>query len=187
MFWLRKNYVSRRGTCQIVCSISIEGKKIEFGTKLSIEPKNWKQAKQKAMGENSLYINETLVKIKKTLIDIKQRFELEGKTYTLQDIKNAYLGKNQKIEVKSSSTTILQDLEKIQAIRANQNAVTTNCRDKSYFKQFKAFLEQNNLSNIASQDLQKSHLLAYLDNIKAKGNATTYNNNLTWLKAVFLI
>ena len=183
LFWVRKNYVTRRGAAQIVCTISIDSKKIDIGTKLALEPKNWKQSKQKAYGENSLFVNEALAKIKTQLIQIKQRFELQGKIYTLQDIKIEFLGKNTKIEVKNSKTTILQDLEKVQSIRVKSNSDTTNHRDKSYFRKFKQFLEKNNLINEASGKISKVDILNFLDTIK--GNAITYNNYLTFLKAVF--
>jgi MFS superfamily sulfate permease-like transporter len=155
LFWVRKNYITRKGTAQIICTLSIDGKKIDIGTKLAIEPKNWKQAKQKAYGENSLYINEALSKIKTTLIQIKQNFELKGQIYTLQDIKNEFLGKNTKIEVKSYKTTILQDLEKVQTIRAKNNSETTNHRDKSYFRKIKQFLEKSNLHDKPSEQITK--------------------------------
>ncbi len=183
LFWVRKNYVTRKGTAQIICSLSIDGKKIDIGTKLALEVKNWKQAKQRAYGENSLFINEAIAKIKTQLIQIKQGFELQGKIYTLQDIKNEFLGKNIKIEIKSLQTTILQDLEKVQNIRAKNNSDTTNQRDKSYFHKFRQFLEKNNLINEPTEKISKTDILNFLDNIK--GNATTYNNYLTFLKAVF--
>jgi hypothetical protein len=42
LFYIRKNYVTRKGTAQIICTISIDGKKIDIGAKLAIEPKNRK-------------------------------------------------------------------------------------------------------------------------------------------------
>ncbi|PKQ66043.1 Arm DNA-binding domain-containing protein [Raineya orbicola] len=187
LFWVRKNYITRKGTAQIICTISIEGKKIDIGTPLSIEPKNWKQSKQKAFGENSNFINEAISKIRNSLIEIKPKFEAQSKNYTLQDIKNTFLGKNTRIETKQPTITICQALEKVQEIRANHNASTTNFRDKSYFQKFKHFLEKNNLLYQPAESINKTNILAYLDEIKAKNNSTTYNNYFSWLKAVFIV
>ena len=186
LFWVRKNYISRTGTAQIMCSISIDSKKIEFGTKLSIEPKNWKQAKQKAFGEDSMYINDTLSKIRSEIIEIKRNFELRGFAYTLKDIKNAYLDKDKPILVQhTAKKTILEDLAKIQEIRVSLNASTTSYRDKSFLKAFKAYLSKEKLEQLESPQIKKSDILNYLDGIRTKCNAVTYNNHLSWLKLVF--
>jgi MFS superfamily sulfate permease-like transporter len=133
----------------------LTARKLTSVQNLPLNRKTGNKAKQKAYGENSLYINEALSKIKTTLIQIKQNFELKGQIYTLQDIKNEFLGKNTKIEVKSYKTTILQDLEKVQTIRAKNNSETTNHRDKSYFRKIKQFLEKSNLHDKPSEQITK--------------------------------
>lgn len=186
LFWVRKNYVTRRGVAQIVCCISVEGKKIEFGTKLSVEPKNWKQAKQKAFGEDSLYINDTLSKIRSTIIEIKRGFEQQNKVYTLMDLKNAYLGKNASpIEISSKSGNIFDDLKKAMEIRASQNSLTTICRDKSFLKTFTSYLQNAGLTHLETKQIKKTHILDFLDSLRSKINATTFNSYLAWLKSVF--
>ncbi|MCU0440276.1 MAG: tyrosine-type recombinase/integrase [Raineya sp.] len=93
LFWIRKNYQNRKGTCQIKCSVSIAGSRKEFSTKLHIEPANWNQKRQKAKGNEALYINDALQKIESKLISIKREFEKLDRIVTPVFIVDAYLNK----------------------------------------------------------------------------------------------
>jgi site-specific recombinase XerD len=95
LFWIRKNYQNRKGTCQIKCSVSIAGSRKEFGTNLHIKPSEWNQERQKAKGNEALYINDALQKIESKLISIKREFEKLDRIVTPKFIVDTYLNKTE--------------------------------------------------------------------------------------------
>ncbi|MCS6796247.1 MAG: Arm DNA-binding domain-containing protein [Raineya sp.] len=89
LFWLRKNYINRKGTCQIYCGISARGKKAEFSTGLYIRPNDFDQKRQQAKktADQSEFINIKLAEIRNFLIKEKIRLELLHKPITPQILK----------------------------------------------------------------------------------------------------
>ncbi|GAB4494312.1 MAG: hypothetical protein OHK0045_25330 [Raineya sp.] len=84
--------------------------------------------------------------------------------------------------------TIIQALEYICEIRKKENSLTTVTREKSYIKIFSQFLRNSNLQDAKLKDLEKKHIIGFLDFIKERGNGNlTRNNYLSWLKTIFNI
>lgn len=82
----------------------------------------------------------------------------------------------------------LQAINKIYEIRKRENAENSATREKSYIKKLTEFLGEHNLQDIKLKDIQTTHIVKFLDWVKAKGNSNiTRNNYLTWLKAIFNI
>jgi site-specific recombinase XerD len=97
-------------------------------------------------------------------------------------------------EEKTLEITINQDIGALQAIneiyeiRKRENAENSATREKSYIKKLTEFLGEHNLQDIKLKDIQTTHIVKFLDWVKAKGNSNiTRNNYLTWLKAIFNI
>ena len=80
----------------------------------------------------------------------------------------------------------LQAINEIYLIRQRENSLNSATREKSYIKKLTEFLSGHNLKDIRLRDIQTTHIVKFLDSIKAIGNSNlTRNNYLTWLKAIF--
>lgn len=190
LFWVRKNYVNREGYSQIICTITIEGKKLDIGTKLYVKPNEFNQKKQKAKGSEADYINDTLAKIKARLIEIKRNLEAKEIKITSQVIKETYLNKNHLLleNKPQENISILEALNAVQVIRKNILRPANIVRDKSFFKIFIEFLHKKQLHKKKAHEITKSHIIAFLDNLKEKSvSNNTRNSYLRWIKSIFAI
>ncbi len=190
LFWVRKSYVDRKGTSQLKCTISMCRDDLDFATNLLVAPKLWNQGKQYVRGtdDNAIYINDRLDKIKARIIEIKRNYEAKEKRYDLQQIKaSLFVGKLIVLEqAPQQETNIIDDLTRIQDVKAQELALTTSVREKSFFNIFVRFLKNNNLHNMMSFEIGKKHILMFLDELKQKNvSNATRNKYLAFVKSVF--
>ncbi len=91
-------------------------------------------------------------------------------------------------EKKPQDFTITELLNYIFEFRKKENSLNSATREKSYIKIFSNFLCSHSLQDIKAENLEKKHIIQFLDFIKEQGNSNlTRNNYLTWLKAIFNI
>ena len=89
---------------------------------------------------------------------------------------------------KPEDITAIEAINQIYEIRKKENALNSATREKSYIKKLLEFLTIHHIQEIGIKDIQSTHIIKFLDWIKAKGNANiTRNNYLSWLKAIFNI
>lgn len=76
--------------------VTVNGKRWDSALKVRINPKNWDPVKEKAIGDDSFsnLVNETIESTKFRIHKIKLSFEDEGKSITLDAIKNKFLDKD---------------------------------------------------------------------------------------------
>ena len=53
LFYIRKNYLNKKKKAPIMIRVTINGKMVQFNSKLDIEPELWNPKKQEATGNGS--------------------------------------------------------------------------------------------------------------------------------------
>src|SRR5688500_12703197 len=79
-------------TAKIFLRITVDRKKAEIYTGLTIHIDSWDEALQQAKSKKNASINEDLSAIKNKIIDIKRRLQYEGKAISAKLIKDIYIG-----------------------------------------------------------------------------------------------
>lgn len=94
LFYLRKNRVNENGEAPIMSRITINGEKVQFGTKLQIHPTLWEQKTGRCLGRSSKVAqrNRLLDGIRVKATDLYHK-HLHEYGYALPEkIKNIILG-----------------------------------------------------------------------------------------------
>ena len=94
LFFLKRDKVKKNGNMPIMARITIDGKLVQFNTKLEVNPKNWSAQTGKVTGRGSEFtrMNEMLDRIKATL-HRHYKTILERDDYvTAEKVRNIFLG-----------------------------------------------------------------------------------------------
>lgn len=91
--FIRKNKLNKDGKAPLLMRLTVNGRRWDSALKVSIDPKDWDQTKEKAIGEDSIsnLVNETIESTKFRIHKIKLGFEDEGKLLTIDAVKNKFL------------------------------------------------------------------------------------------------
>jgi len=98
IFFIKKDRIPKNGDYNIFCRVRLGTQKFSFSTKITTKLENWDTKSNKVIGRNSVAnkINSDLANVSSTINKIHDRFKIEEKTYSLNDIKNEYLGLNKR-------------------------------------------------------------------------------------------
>lgn len=100
LFYFRKKKLNKDGKAALLMRLTINGRRWDSTLKVGVDPKEWDQQKEKATGGDSVsnLVNETIESTKYRIHKIKLGLEDEGKTITLEGVRDKYLekDKNQK-------------------------------------------------------------------------------------------
>ncbi len=127
LFFIRKNQLKDNGLATIMIRITINGKQIQFSSKLEIDRTAWSQKENKAIEDPFLYINELLEEIRSKIKVLY--FDLSSKHQVISPsmLKQAYLGNGDEMllsyQLKSKSKYSV--LKTAEAYRMSQQTVTS--------------------------------------------------------------
>ncbi|MBR8537211.1 site-specific integrase [Carboxylicivirga sediminis] len=95
-FALRKERIRKDGTCTVFARFTYNKRRLELSTSVIIRPDDWDEVKQlvKDNSKNADTLNNRLKKVDTALHDTYNRLVSSGKTFTVDDIKNEFLGKS---------------------------------------------------------------------------------------------
>lgn len=98
LFFLKRDKVKKNGNMPIMARITIDGKLVQFNTKLEVNPKNWSAQTGKVIGRGSEFtrMNEMLDGIKATLYKHYQTILERDGYVTAEKVRNTFLGKEEK-------------------------------------------------------------------------------------------
>ena len=95
LFFLKRDKVKKNGNMPIMARITIDGKLVQFNTKLEVNPKNWQAKTGKVSGRGAEFtrMNEMLDGIKATLYKHYQTILERNGYVTAEKVRNTFLGK----------------------------------------------------------------------------------------------
>ena len=93
LFYIRKNYLNKEKKAPIMIRVTINGKMVQFNSKLDIEPELWNPKKQEATGSGNQArkFNTLLANIKFSIQNHFHEIALE-ETPTPEKVRDSFLG-----------------------------------------------------------------------------------------------
>jgi hypothetical protein len=94
--YIRKYKLRKDGKAPLLIRLTVNGRRWDSALKVGVDPKEWDQQKERATGDDrySNLVNETIESTKFRIHKIKLGLEDEGKTLTLEGVRNRYLEKD---------------------------------------------------------------------------------------------
>lgn len=92
LFFIRKNQLKDNGLATIMIRITINGKQVQFSSKLEIDPESWSQKENRAIHEPFLHINELLQKIRDRIRNLYFNLLSRHQAVSPSLLKQTYLG-----------------------------------------------------------------------------------------------
>ncbi len=94
LFYVRRNYVNKKGETGIMVRITLDGEIAQFSSKLKVNPDNWDTKNGKVTGNTmgARNLNDTLENIKASIIRHYREIEWQDTHVTAEKIRNAFLG-----------------------------------------------------------------------------------------------
>ena len=154
LFYIRKNYLNRDKKAPIMIRVTIDGRMVQFNSKLDIEPQYWNPKRQMAVGSGKQIkmFNTLLENIKYSL---QHHFhEIAGEEMpTPEKVRDSFLG------VADKGNTLMQlfgrHLDNLKNIVGKGMAQTTYDKYDITFRRLKEFMKSRyNLSDIPLRDIK---------------------------------
>ncbi|NOR75810.1 MAG: tyrosine-type recombinase/integrase [Draconibacterium sp.] len=94
LFYVRRNYVNKKGETGIMIRITLDGEISQFSSKLTVNPDNWNTKNGKVIGKSkeARHLNTTLENIRASIIRHYREIEWQDTYVTAEKIRNAFLG-----------------------------------------------------------------------------------------------
>ncbi|WP_346856860.1 site-specific integrase [uncultured Draconibacterium sp.] len=94
LFYVRRNYVNKKGETGIMVRITLDGEIAQFSSKLKVNPDNWDTKNGKVTGNTmgARNLNDTLENIRASIIRHYRELEWQDTHVTAEKIRNAFLG-----------------------------------------------------------------------------------------------
>ena len=94
LFYVRRNYVNKKGETGIMVRITLDGEIAQFSSKLKVNPDNWDTKNGKVTGNTMgvRNLNDTLENIRASIIRHYREIEWQDTHVTAEKIRNAFLG-----------------------------------------------------------------------------------------------
>jgi len=94
LFYVRRNYINKKGETGIMVRITLDGEISQFSSKLNVNPENWDTKRGKVIGKTkeTKNLNDTLENIKASIIRHYREIEWQDTHVTAEKIRNAFLG-----------------------------------------------------------------------------------------------
>lgn len=96
LFYIRKSKTKSSSHAPIYMRITVNGARAEFSTGKIVEISKWHPVLTRMRGnsEEARVINNHLDILKSTVLEIENKFVINGETFDAEDIKNSLLGNN---------------------------------------------------------------------------------------------
>jgi len=94
LFYVRRNYINKKGETGIMVRITLDGEIALFSSKLNVNPDNWdtKSGKVTSNTKEARNLNDTLENIRASIIRHYREIEWQDTHVTAEKIRNAFLG-----------------------------------------------------------------------------------------------
>ncbi len=94
LFYVRRNYVNKKGETGIMVRITLDGEISQFSSKLNVNPDKWDTKSGKVIGKTmeANNLNATLESIRASIIRHYREIEWQDTHVTAEKIRNAFLG-----------------------------------------------------------------------------------------------
>lgn len=101
LFYVRRNYVNKKGETGIMVRITLDGEIAQFSSKLNVNPDSWDTKSGKVIGKSkeAKSLNTTLENIRATIIRHYREIEWQDTHVTAEKIRNAFLGVTTKAQM----------------------------------------------------------------------------------------
>ncbi len=101
LFYVRRNYVNKKGETGIMIRITLDGEISQFSSKLNVNPDNWDTKSGKVTGKTkeARNLNDTLGNIRASIIRHYREIEWQDTHVTAEKIRNAFLGVSVKAQM----------------------------------------------------------------------------------------
>jgi integrase/recombinase XerD len=133
---------------KIYIRITVNRKKAELSTGLTVDPNYWDETKQRSSKDKKL--NEELVFIENALMDIKRQLQYSHKTVSAKIIKDIYTGAH---AVRKGVVECFEEyIEKMISL-PQQYSKGTVIAYRSTCKHLKGFLEKNKVKDVLLEDV----------------------------------
>lgn len=97
LFLIRKNQLKNNGLATVMIRITINGKQVQFSSKVEIYPNVWSQKENKVVGDSYLHINNHLLKIQNDIKELYISLSSKMQHVSANRLKQAYLGNGQEM------------------------------------------------------------------------------------------
>ncbi|QGY43958.1 hypothetical protein GM418_09900 [Maribellus comscasis] len=100
-FYARKNYVDVNGEISVMIRLMLDGQKAQFSSHLKVDPALWDSKLNIVKGDSTtaVLINEKLREIRMELNLHYKELKQQGIYFTVDKIKDAYLGVKSKVQM----------------------------------------------------------------------------------------
>lgn len=154
LFYIRKNYLNKEKKAPIMIRVTINGKMVQFNSKLDIEPELWNPKKQEATGNGSQAkkFNSLLANIRYSIQNHFHEISLE-ETPTPEKVRDSFLG------VTDKQTTLMvlfqRHLDNLKNIVGKGMAKATYDKYEITFRRVKEFMKSRyNIPDIPLRDIK---------------------------------
>ncbi len=159
LFYTRKSKTKSSSHAPIYMRITVNGARAEFSTGKIVEISKWHPVLTRIRGnsEEARVINNHLDILKSTVLEIENKFVINGETFDAEDIKNSLLGNNK--EGRSLLPIFEDHNAKMEKLIGKEYALATLKNFRTCLKHLKSFLWKTyKKSDINLAKLQPSFL-----------------------------
>lgn len=159
LFYIRKSKTKSSSHAPIYMRITVNGARAEFSTGKIVEISKWHPVLTRMRGnsEEARVINNHLDILKSTVLEIENKFVINGETFDAEDIKNSLLGNNK--EGRSLLPIFEDHNAKMEKLIGKEYALATLKNFRTCLKHLKSFLWKTyKKSDINLAKLQSSFL-----------------------------
>ncbi|MFQ9317526.1 site-specific integrase [Dysgonomonas mossii] len=179
LFFIRKNQLKDNGLATIMIRITINGKQIQFSSKLEVDPGAWSQKENKAIHEPFLYINELLQVIRDKIKCFYFNLLLKHDSVSPARLKQAYLGNEDEMLLS------YQFKEQVKIFRSkngrNISAVTADCYKLTHRRINEFLLKKYKKKDIIIQDIDLVFLEHFYTYLRKEYNCSN-NTSIKYMK-----
>lgn len=179
LFFIRKNQLKDNGLATIMIRITINGKQIQFSSKLEIDPVAWSQKENRAIHEPFLYINELLQEIRAKIKDFYFNLLSKHQSVSPAKLKQVYLGNGNEMLLS------YQFKEQVKIFRSkngrNISAVTADCYKLTHRRINEFLLKKYKRKDIMIQDIDLVFLECFYTYLREEYNCSN-NTSIKYMK-----
>ncbi|WP_183308940.1 site-specific integrase [Dysgonomonas hofstadii] len=179
LFFIRKNQLKDNGLATIMIRITINGKQIQFSSKLEIDRTAWSQKENKAIEDPFLYINELLEEIRSKIKVLY--FDLSSKHQVISPsmLKQAYLGNGDEMLLS------YQFKEQVKIFRSKNGRsisdVTANCYKLTHNRITEFMFKKYKKKGIMIQDIDLIFLEHFYNYLREQYHCSN-NTSMKYMK-----
>lgn len=179
LFFIRKNQLKDNGLATIMIRITINGKQIQFSSKLEIDPTAWSQKENKAFEGPFLYINELLEEIRSKIKALYFNLSSKHQIISPSMLKQAYLGNGDEMLLS------YQFKEQVKIFRSKNGRsisdVTANCYRLTHNRVNEFLFKKYKKKDIMIQDIDLIFLEHFYNYLREQYHCSN-NTSMKYMK-----